>query len=100
MKADLYTRRRLRLGALLYQLRYYADPKLLDAQGQIVMYRYDSAHYIEVLGAVVRLVQGDAVEVTDLEEAIIRCKAALAGQPLHRPAEQVAPPTGEEPMFP
>ncbi len=50
-RANLYERRHLRLGALLYQLRYYADPKMIDAQGRIALYRYDQTRYIEIIRA-------------------------------------------------
>jgi hypothetical protein len=87
MRADLYSRRRLRLGALLYQLQYYAVPDRVDDQGRIVLYRYDQERYVEVWGADVRLVRDDSIEILELEEAIARCKAALRGRPLHQPAE-------------
>jgi hypothetical protein len=79
MKANLYERRRLRLGALLYQLRYYADPNLLDAQGRIMFYRYDQERHVEVLDSTVHFIHDNAIEVMELEEAILRCKEALAG---------------------
>jgi hypothetical protein len=82
MKASLSERRRLRLGALLYQLRYYADPTLLDGQGRIMLYRYDQVRHVEVLDSTVRFIHGNAIDVIDLEEAILRCKAALAGPSL------------------
>ncbi len=86
-RANIYTRRRLRLGALLYQLRYYAIPDQLDDQGEIRLYRYDREQYVEITGSTVHLVRGDSSEILDLEEAIVRFKAALASNPLHNRAE-------------
>lgn len=80
---DGYRRRRLRLGALLYRLQYYAIPDHRDSEGQITLYRHDPRHSVEVVGDVIRLVSGAGVEVMDLEAAIARCKEALRGQPLH-----------------
>lgn len=81
MNESLYRRRRLRLGALLFQLRYYMQaPDDIAAD----IYRYGPATYARVVGEQVCLVEGDHAETLDLEEAIARCKAALAGGTLHR----------------
>ncbi len=80
MDESLYRRRRLRLGALLFQLRYYMQAPD-DIAGDI--YRYGPDTYVQVVGERVRLVKGDREEIVDLEEAIVRCKAALGGAPLH-----------------
>lgn len=80
MDEALYRRRRLRLGALLFQLCYYMQtPEDIAA----AIYRYDADTYIQVTGGQVRLVAGSQEEAMDLEEAIARCKAALEGVPLH-----------------
>ncbi len=84
MTNDVYRRRRLRLGALLYQLHYYAVSDQRDHEGQILLYRHDALQSVQVAGSAIRLVAGDAVEILDLEAAIARCKEALLGQPLHR----------------
>jgi hypothetical protein len=81
--SDSYRRRRLRLGALLYRLQYYAIPDHRDDEGQITLYRHDPAHSVEVARDTVRLVGGAIVEELNLEAAIDRCKEALRGQPLH-----------------
>jgi hypothetical protein len=85
MSAERHRRRRLRLGALLYRLQYYAVPDHRDAQGQITLYRRDAGHWVEVTASGVRLVGDGVVETLDLEAAIVRCQEALAGQPVHRP---------------
>jgi hypothetical protein len=79
---DRQQRRRLRLGALLFQLRYY-----MQAPADIAanLYRYSADTYVQVDGNAVRFVDGDAVETLDLDAAIDRCKAALQGAPLHQP---------------
>jgi hypothetical protein len=74
------------LGALLYQLQYYADVDHRDSAGEISLYRRDPRHAVEIAGFTVRLVSDTDVEVLDFETAIIRCKEALGGQPLHRAA--------------
>ena len=81
---DIYRRRRLRLGALLYQLQYYAVLECRDEEGQICLYRRDPLRSVVVVRSEVRFVSGDTTEVLDLEAAIARCKEALSGQPLHR----------------
>jgi hypothetical protein len=81
---DVYRRRRLRLGALLYQLQYYAVPDRRDEEGQVCLYRHDSLRSVAVVRSGVRFVSGDTIEFLDLEAAIARCKEALSGQPLHR----------------
>jgi hypothetical protein len=81
---DIYRRRRLRLGALLYQLQYYAVLDCRDGEGQICLYRRDPLRSVAVVRSGVRFVNGDIIEVLDLEAAIARCKEALSGQPLHR----------------
>ena len=80
MDEALYRRRRLRLGALLFQLRYY-----MQTPGDIAadIYRYDADIYIQVTDKRVRLVAGSQEETMDIEEAIARCKVALEGAPLH-----------------
>lgn len=80
METELYRRRRLRLGALLFRLRYY-----MQTPGDIAadIYRRDRDTYAQVVDERVRLVDGEREEILDLEEAIARCKAALDGPPLH-----------------
>ncbi|HVA91648.1 MAG TPA: hypothetical protein VNL71_17615 [Chloroflexota bacterium] len=82
---DFHRRRRLRLGALLYQLRYFAVLDSRDDQGEPVLFRHDARRSVEVTGSLVRLVAGDSSETLDLEAAIVRCKDALRGLPLHGP---------------
>jgi hypothetical protein len=79
--ADRLRRRRLRLGALLFQLQYYmqAPADIADA-----IYLRDAATYVQVAGTTIRFVQDGEVETLDLETAIDRCKEALVGAPLHR----------------
>ncbi len=77
-------RRRLRFGALLYQLRYYAVIDHRDEEGRITLYQHDPQRSVEIAGCAVRLISGDQVEVLDIEAAIARCKEALLGQPFHR----------------
>lgn len=89
-------RRRRRLGALLFQLHYYAVSDRRDAEGQIVLYCLDSSHYVEVMGRTVRIVAGQAGEDMDLETAIARCKQAVAGRSLHIPAEGEAGTEGTQ----
>jgi hypothetical protein len=80
MDQELHRRRRLRLGALLFRLRYYMQaPDDIAAD----IYRHGLDTYAQVVGERVRLVDGDREETMDLEEAIARCKAALDGVPLH-----------------
>jgi hypothetical protein len=81
---DRYRRRRLRLAALLFQLRYFAVTGERAADGQIRLYRRDPGHWVEVDGPVVRLVGDGAVEMLDLDAAIARCADARVGKPLHR----------------
>ena len=88
MTDDVYRRRRLRLGALLYQLHYYAVLDCRDEEGQICLYRRDPLRSVAAARSGVRLACGDTIEVLDLEAAIARCKEALSGQPLHRLPEQ------------
>ncbi len=78
---DLYRRRVLRLGALLFRLRYY-----MQAPADIAahMYRRGPDTYARLVGDTVWLVDGGRVEDVGLEEAIARCKEALDGAPLHR----------------
>jgi hypothetical protein len=79
---DLYRRRRLRLGALLFRLGYYMQaPEDIAA----AIYRRSPDTYVQVVGTTVHLVAGNRDEVVDIEEAIVRCKAALNGAPLHKP---------------
>ncbi len=74
MDESLYHRRRLRLGALLFRLRYYMQtPDDIAAD----IYRYSPDTYAQVVGERVRLVRGGRTETVSLEEAIARCKAAL-----------------------
>ena len=85
MNESLYRRRRLRLGALLFQLRYYMQtPDDIAAD----IYRYGPATYVQVVGVGVEacFVDRDHAETLSLEEAIARCKAALGGAPLHAPS--------------
>ena len=82
----VYRKRRLRLGALLYQLRYFAVTDERDADGEIRLYRRDPGHWVEVDGTEVRLVGDATIEVLDLKEAIARCVAARLGAPLHQSA--------------
>ena len=88
MKHDADQRLRLRLGALLFRLRYYAVADQCDEQGRITLYRYDAARYVEVLGATVRMVSPERAETLELADAVARCKAALTGMPLHGSAER------------
>jgi hypothetical protein len=83
---DAYRKRRLRLGALLYQLRYFAVTDERDADGEIRLYRRDPGHWVEVDGTEVRLVGDATIEVLDLKQAIARCVAARLGTPLHQSA--------------
>ena len=78
---DRLRRRRLRLGALLFQLQYYMQA---PADIAAAIYRCDASTYVQVVGASVRFVKDGEVETVDLETAIARCKEALAGAPLHR----------------
>ncbi len=83
MNESLYRRRRLRLGALLFQLRYYMQaPDDIAAD----IYRYGSDTYVQVVGEEARFVEGDHAETLTLEDAIARCKAALGGAPPHAPS--------------
>ncbi len=80
MDESLYRRRRLRLGALLFRLRYYMQaPEDIASD----IYRYSSDTFVQVTGEEARLVCGDREEIVSLEEAIAHCKAALDGAPLH-----------------
>ncbi|MGH2346277.1 MAG: hypothetical protein ACRDG4_13710 [Chloroflexota bacterium] len=89
MTNNVDQRRRLRLGALLYQLRYYAVSDQRDKEGRIALYQHDPRRSVEIAGATVRLITGDQVEVLDIEAAIVRCKDALLGRPFHRvPSDQ------------
>ncbi|HXT36950.1 MAG TPA: hypothetical protein VN837_15350 [Chloroflexota bacterium] len=88
MTSEVYRRRRLRLGALLYQLGYFADPALRDKHGQVTHFRHDSSRSVEVAGTMTWLMSGESVEVLDLEACITRCKEALRGAPFHRPLEE------------
>ena len=68
-------RRILRLGALLFQLRYYmADP----ADVSLHLYRYNATIYVRLQGERALIAADDAAEWVDLETAISRCKMALA----------------------
>ena len=71
----------LRLGALLFQLKYY-----MQAPADIAahIYRRGPQTYVQVAGDTVRLVDGERVETLSLDAAIARCKAALADAPLHQ----------------
>ncbi len=72
--ADRYRRRRLRLGALLFRLRYFMqDPADIAAN----IYRHGPQTYAQLTGDEVRLVDGDQVETLTLDAAIAWCKAAL-----------------------
>ena len=88
MTSEVHRRRRLRLGALLYQLGYFADPSLRDDHGQVTLFRYDSRRSVEIVGTVTRLISGESVEVLDLEACITRCKEALLGAPFQRSPEE------------
>ncbi|HZS87273.1 MAG TPA: hypothetical protein VFE42_07280 [Chloroflexota bacterium] len=88
MTDDRDRRRRLRLGALLYRLHYFAVPEQRDAEGRISLYRHDARRYVTVTPSGVRLVSGGVEETLDLEAAIARCQEALGGQPLHRASEE------------
>jgi hypothetical protein len=81
-EADRLRRRRLRLGALLFQLQYYMQA---PADIAATIYRRDATTYVQVMGTSVQLVKDGDVETVDLETAIARCKEALGGTPLHRP---------------
>lgn len=79
---DQRRRWRLRLGALLFRLKYYMQrPEDIAAD----IYRYDDRTYVQAYGEHVALVAGDRCELLSYPQAIERCKEALAGQPLHRP---------------
>ncbi len=72
--ADRYRRRRLRLGALLFRLRYFMqDPTDIAAN----IYRHGPHTFAQLIGDEVRLVDGDRVETITLDAAIAWCKAAL-----------------------
>ncbi len=73
--ADRDRRRRLRLGALLFRLRYFMqDPADIAAH----IYRHGPHTYAQLTGDEVRLVdEGDQVETLTLDAAIAWCKAAL-----------------------
>ena len=88
MMSEVYHRRRLRLGALLYQLGYFADPALRDDHGQVTLFRHDSRRSVEIAGTVTRLMCGESVEVLDLEACITRCKEALLGGSFHRSLQE------------
>ncbi|HEY8282837.1 MAG TPA: hypothetical protein VIJ28_00480 [Chloroflexota bacterium] len=88
MTSEVYRRRRLRLGALLYQLGYFAALDSRDEDGQVTRFRHDSRRSVEIAGTVARLFSDESVEVLDLEACIIRCKEALRGGPFHRPPEE------------
>ena len=76
MDESVYRRRRLRLGALLFRLRYYMQaPDDIAAN----IYRYGPDTYAQAVGERIRLVHGEHEETVSLEEAIARCKAALDG---------------------
>lgn len=78
--SNRYQRRRLRLGALLFQLRYYMQaPEDIAAD----VYRRGPHTYAQIIGERVLLVDGDRQETIPLEEAIARCKEAIGGAPLH-----------------
>ena len=85
MTCEVYRRRRLRLGALLYQLGYFADPAIRDDHGQVTHFRHHSSRSVDIAGTVIQLTSDETVEVLDLEACISRCKEALLGAPLHRP---------------
>lgn len=77
---DARQRRVLRLGALLFRLKYYMQaPDDIAAH----IYRLTPDTYVQVVGDAARLVHGDQEDVVSLDEAIARCKAALAGGSLH-----------------
>lgn len=78
---DQRRRWRLRLGALLFRLKYYMQQPEDIAAG---IYRYDERTYAQALDEQVTLVSGDHSELLSYPQAIERCKEALAGQPLHR----------------
>lgn len=80
MPSDARQRRVLRLGALLFRLKYYMQTAN-DIAAHI--YRLTPDTYVQVVGDAARLVHGDLEEVVSLEEAIARCKDALAGGSLH-----------------
>lgn len=88
MTSEVYRRRRLRLGALLYRLGYFADPAIRDHLGQVTHFRRDARQSVEIAGPVTRLISGGTVEVLDLEACINRCKEALRGAPFHRLPEE------------
>jgi len=67
-------RRRLRLGALLFRLRYYMlAPEDVAAN----VYRHGPAVYVRVDGAFVTLVDARNSTVVTIDEAIEWCKAEL-----------------------
>lgn len=76
-----HQRRVLRLGALLFRLKYYMQtPSDIAAH----VYRLGPDTYVQVVGNAARLVDGERVETVSLDAAIARCKAALKGAPLHQ----------------
>jgi hypothetical protein len=80
--SEIYRRRRLRLGALLYQLRYFAVTDERDAYVEIRLYRRDPGNWVEVDGTVVRFVDGTTIEMLDLEAAIARCVETRRDKPV------------------
>ncbi len=67
-------RRTLRLGALLFRLRYYIQAPADIASGT---YRRDDDHYVRVRHDQVRIVAGTVATLVSIDEAIERCKSAL-----------------------
>jgi hypothetical protein len=85
---ELFRRRVLRLGALLFQLRYYQQAPY---DGASTTFRAEDGAYVRLAGETVLLVGEGHEEALDLETAISRCKAAVRGEALlHR-----APPDHE-----
>ena len=81
MESDRYRRAVLRLGALLFRLRYYMQTPDDIADHT---YRFSPDTYVRVVDETAHLVEGDHAEIVPLAEAIARAKAALGGGTLHR----------------
>lgn len=75
-----HRRLRLRLGALLFRLRYYMQtPHDIAA----AIYRFDDDTYLRVEDDDVHVVTSGREQVISLEAAIERCKKALAAGRAH-----------------
>ncbi len=71
-------RRRLRLGALLFRLRYYM---LAPADVAANIYRRSPDDYIQVDGAAATLVSARGSTILTIDEAIDWCKEKLKDAP-------------------